>query len=458
VSPDLVTLCNRGIGVIRFAFAGRVSTEDLQDPAASRRWQLSRACQLIDGHGEIVDQFFDVGQSRAVAWSRRPESSRLLLALHDPDRGFDAVVVGEPQRMFYDNQYALIFPLFTHFGVPLWVPEIGGPVDPDSEAHNLIMSMYAGMSKAERHRIQVRVRAAMASQTEAEGRFLGGRPPYGYLLADNGPHPRPDLAALGVRLHRLDLDPAAAPVVRRIFDMRLSGMGARRIAATLNGEGVPCPSAHDPGRNRHRFGAGWTVGTVLAILRNPRYTGRQVWNKQSKAEILLDTSNVGLGTRTVQRHNAREKWVHSQRESHPPIVNDEEFQRAQPILASGRPPREYLLRGVLGCSICGRTMEGAWNNGRANYRCRHPRQPGSEGPKVPLSVSVREDKITPHLGAALICAQARDSRAIPDLDVPRDYATQVTAIRRLSLTLTYDHAAQSLRVPTPAGTVAISLS
>ena len=47
--------------MIRFAFAGRVSTEDLQDPAASLRWQLSRARQLIDEHGEIVEKFFDIG-------------------------------------------------------------------------------------------------------------------------------------------------------------------------------------------------------------------------------------------------------------------------------------------------------------------------------------------------------------------------------------------------------------
>jgi site-specific DNA recombinase len=443
--------------VRRFAFAGRVSTEDLQDPAASLRWQLSRASQLIDGHGEIVERFFDVGQSRAVAWPRRPESSRLLLALHDPDRGFDAVVVGEPQRMFYDNQYALIFPLFTHFGIPLWVPEIGGPIDPDSEAHNLIMSMYAGMSRAERRRIQVRVRAAMASQTEMEGRYLGGRPPYGYLLADNGPHPRPDLAALGVRLHRLDLDPVAAPVVRRIFDMRLSGMGAMRIAGALNRDGVSCPSAHDPGRNPHRSGAGWTTGTVLTILRNPRYTGHQVWNRQSKTEVLLDTSNVGLGTRSVQRHNAREEWVYSQAGSHPAIVSDEEFQRAQLTLASCQPPREYLLRGLLGCSICGRRMDGAWNNGRPNYRCRHPRLPGSGDPKMPLSVSMREDKITPHLGAALICARSRSEDDLSNLDVPRDHAAQVAVIKRLGLLLTYDHAAKALRIPTGTGPVAISL-
>jgi hypothetical protein len=36
-----------------------------------------------------------------------------------PHRGFDAVVVGEPHRAFYGNQYSLTFPLFTHYGVPL---------------------------------------------------------------------------------------------------------------------------------------------------------------------------------------------------------------------------------------------------------------------------------------------------------------------------------------------------
>jgi hypothetical protein len=234
-------------------------------------------------------------------------------------------------------------------------------------------------------------------------------------------------------------------------------MGAKRIARTLNEEGVPCPSAHDPDRNRHRSGAGWITGTVLAILRNPRYTGQQVWNKQSKAEILLDTSKVGLGTRTVQQHNAREKWIYSRAESHPAIVSVKEFQRAQVSLACIRPPREYMLSGVLGCSMCGRHMEGAWNNGRANYRCRHPRLPGSKGPAFPLSVSVREDKITPHLGAVLVCPLATDRTTFRDLDVPRDCAAQATAVRRLGLTLTYDHAAQALSVPAPVGPVTISL-
>lgn len=53
----------------------------------------------------------------------------------------------------------------------------------------------------------------MAAQAQFHGRYLGGRPPYGYRLADAGPHPNPGKAAGGRRLHRLEPDPATAPVV-----------------------------------------------------------------------------------------------------------------------------------------------------------------------------------------------------------------------------------------------------
>ncbi|MBP2055082.1 hypothetical protein J2Z21_008095 [Streptomyces griseochromogenes] len=40
-----------------------------------------------------------------------------------------------------------------HYGVPLWVPEAGGVIDPDNEAHDLIVSVFGGMSKGERGRL-----------------------------------------------------------------------------------------------------------------------------------------------------------------------------------------------------------------------------------------------------------------------------------------------------------------
>ncbi|HZU73752.1 MAG TPA: recombinase family protein [Acidimicrobiales bacterium] len=115
----------------RFAFYGRVSTEDHQDPESSRGWQLARSRTLIDpAGGEIVAEYFDVGQSRSLPWKRRPEAARLLAALADPARGFEAVVVGEPARAFYGTQFGNTFPVFVHFGVGLWVPEVGGAIDP----------------------------------------------------------------------------------------------------------------------------------------------------------------------------------------------------------------------------------------------------------------------------------------------------------------------------------------
>lgn len=239
---------------MRFAFYGRVSTEDQQDPEASRNWQLARAKALVDKHGEIVAEFFDVGQSRSIPWKRRPEATRLLSAMRNAGRGFDAVVIGEPQRAFYGNQYGLTFPLFVHYGVGLWVPEVGGAIEPESEAHDLVMSVFGGMSKGERNRIKIRVRAAMAAQASVEGRYLGGRPPYSYQLADAGPHPNPAKAAEGKRLHRLEPDPATAPVVQRIYAEYIAGRGKFAIAEALTRDGILSPSSNDPTRNRHRTG------------------------------------------------------------------------------------------------------------------------------------------------------------------------------------------------------------
>jgi len=93
---------------------------------------------------------------------------------------------------------------------------------------------------------------AMASQAAIEGRFLGGRPPYGYQLVDADPHPNPGKAATGQRLHKLGPDATAAPIVVRIFQEYADGFGLKRIASGLKADGVPSPAAHDPGRNPYR--------------------------------------------------------------------------------------------------------------------------------------------------------------------------------------------------------------
>jgi hypothetical protein len=105
-----------------------------------RARQREQAEALVRGHGRIVAELFDVGESRTVAWARRPQAA------------------------------ALVAQTMTVLGLS---------------------------SKREITRTSIRVRTAMAAQTREQGRYLGGRPPYGYRLADAGPHPNKAHAAWG---------------------------------------------------------------------------------------------------------------------------------------------------------------------------------------------------------------------------------------------------------------------
>jgi site-specific DNA recombinase len=234
-------------------------------------------------------------------------------------------VVGEYERAFYGAQYAAMAPLFEHYGVQLWTPETGGPVDFSTGEHEQLMLALGLQSKREITRIRIRVRAAMAAQTREQGRYLGGRPPYGYRLADAGPHPNKTHAAWGRRAHRLELDPTTALVVRWMFAQRRAGHSLARITRALNDAQIPCPSASDPTRNPHRSGRAWMLTTVAAILANPRYTGRQVWNRQPTGFDLIDPASTGLGHRQVQRWNLPEGWVMSHRPAHPALVSETDF-------------------------------------------------------------------------------------------------------------------------------------
>ncbi len=90
-----------------------------------------------------------------------------------------------------------------------------------------------------------------------EGRYLGGRPPYGYKLERTGvPHPNPEKARQGVQLTNLAVDPETSKVVEQIFAWRVEGVGFRTIATRLTRQGFPCPSAADRERNPHRHGRG----------------------------------------------------------------------------------------------------------------------------------------------------------------------------------------------------------
>ncbi|MEU5789753.1 recombinase family protein [Micromonospora purpureochromogenes] len=206
-------------------------------------------------------------------------------------------------------------------------------------------------------------------------------------------------------------------MVRQIFAEFLAGIGIFAIAEGLTANHVPCPSAHDRARNRHRSGIAWSKSAVRVILTNPRYTGRQVWNKQRTDEVLLDVDDVAMGHTGVMRWNTRDKWVVSKEITHEPLIDDATFEQAQALLqrrgrGSGQHVRRrtrnpYVFRGMIYCAACDRRMQGQYNHGDAYYRCRFPQEYAlANQVPHPRNVYLREDALTDPLDTWLASAFA----------------------------------------------------
>ncbi len=384
-----------------FAAYIRTSTDDQQSPEDSKRWQLDIATRLVvPAGGVIVATYHDIDVTRELPWARRPEASRVLADAANPARGWTALVIAEPQRAFSGGQFQLVFPQLTHYGIELWVPELGGRIDPDSEGHEMLMSLFGGLSKAERRRLQIRTRNAMLAHG-AVGRWLGGRPNYRYRLVDTDlPHPQRQKAAAGIKLRVLEPDLDTAPVVRRIFEMFDAGIGYRTIANVLEREGLPSPG--EVGPTRHPRSAGvWGGSAVRAILTNPRYLGHQVIGRQRRRDELIDPMDPASGTTSRQRWQPTGNWVTSDAPAWPALVEPGLWERVNARITNNRGPHRrrpraepgvYLLAGLVRCSVCGRSMHGATLKGKPYYRCNSQR-PDYADNGHPLSTAIREERI-----------------------------------------------------------------
>lgn len=203
--------------------------------------------------------------------------------------------------------------------------------------------------------ISDKVRSAIRTKQE-RGEFVGAFASYGYRKdPENHNH--------------LLIDPPAAQVVRRIFDLFEEGCGKVRIAKTLNQEGIPSPSEYKRilgeryhnGRRMDRT-TYWTYATVHRILQNQMYAGNMEQGRSLRAT---------MHGRAKQR--AREDWTVVP-DTHEAIILPEQWERVQVLL--GRRTRELSFEqnqspfaGFLRCGDCGRAMVKTKSAGGIYYSC-----------------------------------------------------------------------------------------
>jgi site-specific DNA recombinase len=327
----------------RFAFYGRLSTTDKQDPALSFPSQR-KACErkVVELGGEIKCEFTD---QESGAKAERPGWTALTAEARDREgRRFDAVVIYSTSRLARDRLYAALFERdLEKVGVAIHYATGAG--DPETPEGKVFIGMQQLWDEFERNKLARETKRGMREASE-QGYRAGGRAPYGYRRKL---HELPEGHRGDRGKHRVTLEPEPeeAKVVAEIFEsFAISKLAPKQIAEHLNRPGGPPPPNHvDPTRNLRGH---WAASTVRAMLRNPVYTGRLVWNRLDFTEA----KHAGGGA----RRRAREEWVIAE-EAHLPLVSDEIYESAQARFeekvrssASASPKRTYLLSGMVRCS------------------------------------------------------------------------------------------------------------
>jgi hypothetical protein len=161
--------------------------------------------------------------------------------------------------------------------------------------------------------------------------------------------------------------------------------------------------------------------TVAAILANPRYTGRQVWNRQPSEHFALEPYDGMDRHADVPRRAECAVWVMSAKPSHPALVSEGDFVAVQRTHTAPTPAdgsiRRYALTGLIYCNICGRALDAHWSHGRPGYRCRHGHSSAhATRPSQPALLYCREDHIielVQHDEALFTRHPALRGRAVP---------------------------------------------
>ena len=245
-----------------------------------------------------------------------------------------------------------------------------------------------------------------------QGWHTGGPAPYGYLLEAH-PHPNPNKAREGKRKHRLILDPVRAPVVLMIFEdycMRLLGLG--EICEKLNRDldRYPPPT---PTQGRERARPTWSRSQIHAMLRNPKYTGYNVWGRHDKRPGRPASARASNGsgapsqptTRSSRRSFSR--WSRSARQQPQRHAGGTRRARATP-----RPTRgARSIRSAVACAAASADdrMEGTHQKGSNWYRCQFVQrrsEAAADPRRSPPVLGIKEDTSWTRSSTSLLVASS----------------------------------------------------
>lgn len=192
-------------------------------------------------------------------------------ALNDAQKHeYDILVVYKDdrigRRMWEIGAYVM---QLKSFGVDIYTTKDGciSPENDDIMGQMMLALRYGNAQKSSSDTGQ-RVKDT-AQKLIKQGKFMGGKAPYGYELVLSG-----ELSKHGRALHKLQIIPEQAETVRHIYDLSYNKeFGSSKIAKTLN---------EDEKYKNTAPKDYWKSGTITSILTNPIYCGITAYKRREK--------------------------------------------------------------------------------------------------------------------------------------------------------------------------------
>lgn len=280
---------------------------------------------------------------------QRPEFERLM---EDVRAGkIDCIVVKDLSRFGrnYKETGNFLEQVFPFLGVRfVAVNDSFDTLAAESSQDGYIVPLKNIINEAYSKDISRKVSSALAVKKKA-GEFVGPWAAYGYRKCAEDKH-------------RIEPDPATAPIVREIFALRRGGMSFNKIAKRLNDEKISTPAQY-----RREIGqvktdryknARWNIFTLKSIVENPVYIGHTVQGRKKS----------GLCQGRKQQRTQKSEWIIVEN-THEPLIDEGTFRAVQAMSEQASQAynaalggHDYLggapniLRGLIFCADCGKPL------------------------------------------------------------------------------------------------------
>ena len=242
----------------------RVSTQKQAEKGISIEDQIRRGKDYCHKNKYTYEIFKDEGYSGDLPIEERPALTKLFEKIFLKKKEIDGIFVVDFDRLTRNVKEALtIREILIENDVQLL--ELGGVVNLKDPTQELLLGIKGLLGAFERKKTIVRIKRTFETSV-LQGKALGGKlTNYGYTKDEN---------------KILVIEPNEAKIVKRIYKLSLEGNGTKKIAETLNKEGVPTKRMNIGGaklkvRETTKRKFIWRDAVIHKILVNPIYKGER---------------------------------------------------------------------------------------------------------------------------------------------------------------------------------------